>query len=374
MQPNQYDIVFTGGGAACRMLLYFLSEKKVFSQLKILVLEAENTTHEKTWCFWEKQTNPFQQLACKEWKQLKFDAQQINITQTIQPFTYYCINGSDFNQYFSKHFFAKHSNITILNKKIERVEKDGNGYTVTTVSEAFYATQIFNSIPELTVNTNNQMWQHFEGWFIKTDTPWFDEHAASLMDFTDYNGGAFGFLYVLPFSNNEALVEYTFYSDELYASEVYEEKIKNFLAVKKIPAYTITKKEKGKIPLYNQKINAETKNGIINIGGAGGLIKPSTGYAFLRMMEDCKQIAASFGTNDFKRRTRPKRFLFYDHLLLKIIKEDPSCAVSIFKVLFQKQPLQRILKFLNEDSSLLDEVRIFAGLPWMPFLKRIKFF
>jgi lycopene beta-cyclase len=374
MQANQYDIIFTGGGAACRMLLFFLSEKQIFSQLKILVLEAENTTHEKTWCFWEKGTNHFQQLARKEWKQLKFDAQQINITQTIRPFTYYCINGSDFNKYFDQHFFAKYPNITILNKKIEQTQKTGNYYTVATANELFKAAQIFNSIPELTLNTQSQMWQHFEGWFIKTEIPWFDEHAASLMDFTDYNGGVFGFLYVLPFSNNEALVEYTFYSDELYASEVYEEKIKNVLALKKIPAYCITKKEKGKIPLCNQKINAGTMNGMINIGGAGGLIKPSTGYAFLRMMEDCKQIAASFGTNDFKRRTRPKRFLFYDHLLLKIIKEDPSCAVSIFKVLFQKQPLQRILHFLNEDSSLLDEIRIFAGLPWMPFLKRIKFF
>lgn len=374
MQQNQYDIIFTGGGAACRMLLYFLSEKKVFGKLKILVLEAENTTHEKTWCFWEKETNPFQQLARKEWKHLKFDAKQINISQPIQPFTYYCISGSDFNQYFSHQFFAKHSNITIRNIKIERIRNEEGSYIVETKTDNFKANLIFNSIPELDTNTSSQMWQHFEGWFIKTETPLFDEHAASLMDFSDYDGGAFGFLYTLPFNKQEALIEYTFYSNELYPSQVYEEKIKSYLSSKNIPAYSITKKEKGKIPLYTKKINPEMENGIINIGGAGGLIKPSTGYAFLRMMEDCKQIANSFGTNDFKRRTRHKRFLFYDHLLLKIIKEDPSCAVSIFKDLFQKQPLQRILKFLNEDSSLLDEVRIFAGLPWAPFLKRIKFF
>jgi lycopene beta-cyclase len=374
MQTNQYDIIFTGGGAACRMLLYFLSEKKAFSQLKILVLEAENTTNEKTWCFWEKENNPFQNLARKEWTLLKFDARQINITQPIQPFTYYCINGSDFNQYFSNHFFAKHTNITVLNQKIENIRKENSDYTVETSNQIYKANQIFNSIPELSINTQNQMWQHFEGWFIKTEIPWFEEHAASLMDFSDYNGGAFGFLYTLPFNKHEALIEYTFYSNELYASEVYEEKIINYLNSKNIPAYSITKKEKGKIPLYTKKVNPEMENGIINIGGAGGLIKPSTGYAFLRMMEDCKQIADSFGTNVFKRRSRHKRFLFYDHLLLKIIKDDPSCAVSIFKELFKKQPMQRILNFLNEDSTILDEMKIFAGLPWAPFLKRIKFF
>jgi lycopene beta-cyclase len=374
LSNNTYDIIFTGGGAACRMLLYFLSEKKVFSKLKILVLEAENNISEKTWCFWQKENSPFQQLVRKEWKHLKFDAHQITITQSTRPFTYYCINGSNFNHYFNDNFFAKHTNITIYNKKIELIREDEIGYTVETENGTFKTSRIFNSISELNATVQKQMWQHFEGWFIKADTPSFDEKAASLMDFSDYDGGAFGFLYILPFSNNEALVECTFYSEELYQSEVYEQKIKNFLLFKGISAYSITKKEKGKIPLYSKKINTETKGGIIHISGAGGQIKPSTGYAFMRMIEDSKQIARSFGTKVCKRRKRHKRFLFYDHLLLKIIKEDPACAVSIFKELFRKQPLQRILKFLNEDSSLLDELIIFTKLPWMPFLKRIRFF
>lgn len=374
MQANQYDIIFTGGGAACRMLLYFLSKKKGFNRLRILVLEEENTTAEKTWCFWETENNPFQQLVHKEWKLLKFEAQQINIKQSIQPFTYSCISGSAFNQYFNDVFFTRHSNIHILHEKINSICKEKNTYTVVTATQQFNTARIFNSVPALVADTPQQMWQHFEGWFIKTETAWFDEQAASLMDFSDYESGPFGFLYVLPFNAHEALIEYTFYSGEVYDSSVYENKIRNFLSQKNCAAYTVTKKEKGKIPLYREKIHQQTHDGIINIGGAGGLIKPSTGYAFLRMMEDCRQIADSFETNQLKRRTRHQRFLFYDHLLLKIIQEDPSCAVAIFKRLFQQQPLHRILKFLNEDSSLLDELKIFAGLPWMPFLKRISLF
>ena len=114
---------------------------------------------------------------------------------------------------------------------------------------------------------------------------------------------------------------------------------------------------------------------MIDIGTAGGLVKPSTGYAFQRMIEDCRSIADSvFSSQVVRRRKRSRRFLFYDQLLLRIIQEDPACAVGIFKQLFRKQPMQRILTFLNEDSTLLEEVRIFLSLPWAPFLRRIKFF
>lgn len=376
MHTKNYDIIFTGGGAACRILLYFLSEKKEFNSLQILVIEAANTTNEKTWCYWNTATNPFQQLACKEWSHLQFEADKISNKQYIQPFTYSCINGSDFNTFFNEQFFSKHKNITISTELVIAVNKSANDYLVKTTSGTYKAPLIFNSIPGLqNTGTKTNMWQHFEGWLIQTEHPCFEDEVASLMNFNDYSGGPFSFLYILPFAKNKALIEYTFYSGDLYPSAVYEERIKQYLAEKKITAYTIIKKEKGKIPLHpDKKIKADAV-GMIDIGSAGGLVKPSTGYAFQRMIEDCRSIADSFHTPQMiRRRKRPGRFLFYDALLLRIIHEDPARAVSIFKQLFRKQPMQRILTFLNEDSSLLDELRIFVSLPWAPFLRRIKFF
>jgi lycopene beta-cyclase len=376
MYTSNYDIIFTGGGAACRMLLYFLSDKKEFSQLQILVLEAANTTNEKTWCYWGTASNPFEQLACKQWMHLQFEADQNSNKQNIQPFTYSCINGADFNAFFTEQFFSKHTNVTISNELVTAVTKSADEFVVETDSSTYKAPLVFNSIPGLQNNvTQVNMWQHFEGWFIKTDRPCFEDEVASLMNFNDYEGGAFSFLYVLPFSQNEALIEYTFYSGELYPSSVYEERIRQYLLAKNITAYSIIKKEKGKIPLHPENKSTADSVGMIDIGSAGGLVKPSTGYAFQRMMEDCRHIADSFHTPKMiKRRKRSRRFLFYDALLLRIIQEEPARAVSIFKQLFRKQPMQRILTFLNEDSTLLEEIRIFASLPWAPFLRRINFF
>ncbi len=376
MAVKQYDIIFTGGGAACRMLLYFLSKHNTFSQLRILVLEAANTTVEKTWCYWGTAESPFQQLVCKQWNELQFEADQNCNKQNIHPFTYSCVNGKDFDAFFETAFFSAHKNVQRVNSVVTAAYKKNELFVVETTSDKYSAALVFNSIPGLQHSSGEvDMWQHFEGWFIKTDAACFDVNAASLMNFNDYDEGAFRFLYVLPFTAHEALIEYTFYSGELYPSPVYEEKIRQYLQEKNIIGYSIIKKEKGKIPLCSVGQKTSNNSGMIDIGTAGGLVKPSTGYAFQRMLEDCRSIADTVYTSQVvRRRKRSRRFLFYDQLLLRIIQEDPACAVSIFKQLFRKQPMQRILTFLNEDSSLLDEVRIFLSLPWAPFLRRINFF
>ena len=375
MNNNQYDIIFTGGGASCRILLYFLSKKDYFNKLNILIIEAENTINDKTWCYWENGDIPFEFIHAKEWSGLQFEAEHFCSNQSIAPFTYACIHGADFNNYFSKQFFPAHPNICLIAGQVKAITQSDRAYLALTETAQYSTGTIFNSIPALAFSVpKSLMWQHFEGWFIKVKQPLFNDKSAVFMDFKDYTDGPFGFLYVLPFSGHNALVEYAFYSSEIFQSAVYEERIRQYLEKQGINDYTIERKERGKIPLYKENLLQSQQSGIIHIGSAGGLIKPSTGYAFNRMVEDSRMIAASFGTPNIARRKRSKRFLFYDRLLLRIIQEDPACAVNIFKQLFRQQSMHRILTFLNEDSNLLHELSIFWRLPWWPFLQRIKLF
>jgi Brp/Blh family beta-carotene 15,15'-monooxygenase len=63
------------------------------------------------------------------------------------------------------------------------------------------------------------------------------------------------------------------------------------------------------------------------------------------------------------------RFAFYDHLLLIILIRWPHLGKKIFTALFQKNTIQAIFSFLDEKSTLTAEVKIFASLPIVPFLK-----
>jgi lycopene beta-cyclase len=89
------------------------------------------------------------------------------------------------------------------------------------------------------------------------------------------------------------------------------------------------------------------------------------------MQIDAARLANNYYTNNLQKVSDPKRFKFYDRLLLKIILEKPEEAVSIFGKLFKKIPIPMILKFLYEETTLYEESLIFKKLPAIPFIKRI---
>jgi hypothetical protein len=71
--------------------------------------------------------------------------------------------------------------------------------------------------------------QHFIGWFVKTEHPVFDADSALMMDFSVEQRGNTRFMYVLPTSPQEALVEYTLFSDTLLSEREYEQAISEYL-------------------------------------------------------------------------------------------------------------------------------------------------
>ncbi len=63
------------------------------------------------------------------------------------------------------------------------------------------------------------------------------------------------------------------------------------------------------------------------------------------------------------------RFKFYDTLLLSILNNEPQKGKQIFETLFKTQPIQIILRFLDEETTVWQEIKIFAKLPIPLFLK-----
>jgi Brp/Blh family beta-carotene 15,15'-monooxygenase len=62
------------------------------------------------------------------------------------------------------------------------------------------------------------------------------------------------------------------------------------------------------------------------------------------------------------------RFSFYDGLLLDILKQQPQHGKPIFMSLFKNIGIQRVLDFLDEKTSIREDVSIFSKLPWLPFV------
>jgi lycopene beta-cyclase len=228
-------------------------------------------------------------------------------------------------------------------------------------------------MPEKPRLKKNDYWmiQHFKGWFVKTNQDCFNPDAATLMDFnTDQTEGT-AFFYALPFSTKTALIEYTLFSKHVLEDVVYEEALKQYVEKQlKITNYTIEEKEFGVIPMTNHAFPKRDHN-IINIGTAGRQTKGSSGYTFKFIQKHSKALVDSLVkyNHPFSAPSVSSRFRFYDSILLNILSKNKLKGSDIFMSMFQKNNAEQVLKFLDNETSISEELKIISSLPVVPFTK-----
>lgn len=216
--------------------------------------------------------------------------------------------------------------------------------------------------------------QHFRGWRIRTSTAMFDTDVATMMDFRVNQSDGVCFVYVLPYADNEALVECTVFSASVWSAELYDVRLKSYIAdILGASDYEVIATEVGVIPMTDRVPQRLHGPSWIAIGTAGGLTKPTTGYTVARCVRDAERMMIAYQrTGVFTAPAPPPgRFRWYDQLLLRIIRDEPHEVPKILFTLFSRNPIEKILRFLDEGTSLADEVTIFWSLPWRPFLRAI---
>jgi lycopene beta-cyclase len=216
--------------------------------------------------------------------------------------------------------------------------------------------------------------QHFRGWRIVTEHHVFDPKTAVMMDFrTDQTDGVC-FMYVLPYSPTEALVECTVFGPSVWSAEQYHQRLRTYIAdIVGCAEYRILSAEEGVIPMNDRQPIRDRGDNWIAIGAAAGLTKPTTGYTVARCVRDAITLFTQLQRNGTATVPAPpsRRFAWYDRLLLRIIRDEPQVVPTILYTLFRKNPVRRILLFLDERTTLGQEIALFWTLPWMPFLRAI---
>ena len=345
-----------------------------FSDKKILLLDKEpKTKNDRTWCFWEKGNGFFDKVVYKKWDTISFLSNDYSSLMNITPYQYKMIRGIDFYQYCFNEI-AENSNIEVVYGDIKnwQYEKEATIFNIDNQEIKLTKATVFNSIyePGETTKKTIKLLQHFKGWVIETHKPSFNPGEATMMDFRVHQQYGTTFTYVLPFSSTSALIEYTLFTKELLNQEQYDEELKNYIkSFLKIGSYTIKEQEFGVIPMTNEKFRFDGHGW--QIGTAGGQTKASSGYTFQFIQKQSQQIVDYLIDGKLLKNlpATPKRFRFYDNTLLHILYYNKLPGDKIFSQLFKKNKPQQVLRFLDNESSLKDELQIISSLPTGPFLK-----
>ena len=369
-----FDYAIIGAGASGSLLASSILSHDHFSGCSLLIIDRPGEAYkDRTWCFWSNKPHPLDHLVSHRWSHIYAgDAPHLTY-QSIAPYTYQLIKGEDFHNYFRPLIKA--------DKRVQWVEgealtltEDEQHVTIKTDKEAFSARRVFDSRFDYTQLTQSKRYpvlqQHFVGLFIQTKTPTFNPDQALFMDFSVPQKSNTRFMYVLPTSADQALVEYTLFSHERLARQDYLNEIESYLANKGITDYEVTQTEEGSIPMSCYPLWQKHSSRIIPIGLAAGWAKPSTGFTFDRTVVRVQRLVRALIKGHSLDSVQQKdRFWFYDLLLLDILDQHNHLGASIFTRLFQRRKPQLILKFLGEKTHFFQELSIMAAIkPW-PFLK-----
>jgi lycopene beta-cyclase len=370
-----YDYIISGAGCAGLSLVVHMIKSGRFNNKKILLVDKlSEKKNDRTWCFWETEPGMFEPIVYHRWEKAWFYGEDFSSLLSLQPYEYKLIRGIDFYNYCFD-LIREQPNIDTRFGEVRSLTSDETGTTLYLDDVTYTCQFIFNSIlfeKPLPGKNVYYLLQHFKGRVIETGRDHFDPDQAILMDFRVSQHAGTTFAYVMPFSRRRALVEYTLFTQSLLTPGEYDEGldhyIREFLG---IDAYQVTEEEFGVIPMTNHRFPSHQHH-IINIGTAGGQTRPSSGYTFRFIQKQSEAIV-----KQMIRTGRPlpvplttgKRSRFYDRTLLHILHHDKVPGKKIFTDLFRKNKSRRVLRFLDDESTIGDELKIISSLPTGPFLK-----
>lgn len=360
---THYDYIIAGGGQSGLIMAYRISQDPFFADKQILIIEKNpEKGNDRTWCWWEKGSGEWDHLILKSWNTIRFSGQRLQQNINLHEYNYKMLRGVDFYQ-FMKETLESHPNISFYSGRVLKTHETENEVIITTHDKTFTGEKLFSSIYNPLLPSESKdfpyLKQHFIGWFIKTPEPAFDVKTATFMDFTIPQWSNTRFMYVLPLSEREALLEYTLFSKDLLEKAVYEEGIKAYLQDKGITQYEITETEAGSIPMTCYPFHKNNTERIMYIGSAGGWTKPSTGYTFRRTSEISKQVVTFLKReNDLRKFHKLDRFWLYDLILLDVLAKRNEKGGQIFETMFLRNKISEIFAFLDEKSNLFTELKI----------------
>ena len=375
MDQKRYDYAFVGAGAAGLQLILKMISDPFFKEKEILILEKDTkSSNDRTWCFWEQGETIWDQLVAHTWENGLFINSKETLLFKLNPYKYKMVRSADFYVYARKEI-SKAKRATWISDKIIEI----NGQTLHGEKESYLANHIFDSrIPaefEKKQNQYHSLIQHFKGWFIRTDKPIFDPTSFTMMDYRLKWKNSTSFTYLLPVSAHSALVEFTLFNDQLLLDHEYDNYLRKYLKhYLRLTDYEIEEVEQGSIPMSDYPFHQHHEKHVTKIGTAGGWVRPSSGYSFKNADR-----YSSMVINNIKSGRKPgkavatSRFRRYDSIFLSVLSSRNDLGEDIFTQLYTKRDIHSVFRFLDEASSILEDIKVMFSLNRPQFWKAFFF-
>ncbi|SMF73113.1 lycopene cyclase family protein [Streptomyces sp. Amel2xC10] len=378
------DVAVLGAGAAGLSLAHRLARTAPGARRVSTVLvdapPGPLRPPSRTWCYWEQGTGPYDAALTAEWRRLRVHApgDRPPVEDDIAPLRYKMLRSDDFEHLVARDL-AHCDDVRRLRATVDTVVGDADGAEIRARTDegrpvTVHARWVFDSRPLTRLPAaRTTLLQHFHGWFVRTRRPVFDPDAVVLMDFRvpqPPRGLAFG--YLLPTGRQEALVEYTEFSDAVLPRAAYERALHGYTRdVLRLGELEVTATETGVIPMTDARFPRRPAPSVFRIGAAGGATRPSTGYTFSAVQRQTRAVADALrdGRCPLPPPAHSARSRAMDAVLLRALASGRVDGAAFFTRLFTRVPMERLLRFLDGGTRLHEDLSVGIRTPVLPMLR-----
>ncbi len=375
---KHFDYIIAGAGCSGLTMAWQLKEVLCEHETVLVIDRKCADENDRTWAFWSDECHWINEFQHHKWGEISVKNGAKSIDINVENYSYYMVRSAD---YYNKIVttLKQDSRFSFVTDEITNISADQKQAYLTTNSNTFTGKLLFNScfpgIRHFASSGYSNLVQQFCGFYVEsTDKP-FHKNRVTLMDFNTPQKDVVTFAYVLPVSEKCALIECVTigksFMPVIHIKEMLKKYIREQLAIEN---YTLNNEECGWIPMTDGQFNPYLGPKVINLGIIGGAIKPSTGYSFFNTQKQVEAIvnAIKLGKSpQIKKSFLSKRFALYDATFLYLLREHPHKGSEILTNLFEKNNRVQILKFLNNQTTIYREIRIFCSVNFRLFIPAI---
>ncbi len=377
MKPQTLDLAIIGGGCAGLSLARELAKIPDWEK-EIAIFEArEHYENDRSWCFWEpldrdlaSSLNP---LIIHRWHSWRFSSDHFTQIHQVNNQPYCYVSAQNFYDHIISHI-DKSPHIRIYKgKAVQKIEPLAKGFCIAfNDGTVLHALRIIDTrTPSYQYSQQAKLWQIFYGLEIKTREKFFDRKIVGLMDNMAIKKNIYEFIYILPFSENHALIELTHFTSTLQSAESLKETLENYMHDHlKIPHFEVIRHEYGCLPMGLRATCKKINKNYIYAGTPSGALRASSGYAFLRIQRWARQCAKKLYHENKLISQKNSHFIInrMDQTFLNVLHDKPGLSVFIFQSLAQKVGAASLARFLNEEAKIIDYWRVIKALPKKIFI------
>jgi lycopene beta-cyclase len=367
-----YDAVIAGGGLAGLSLAAQFAVRGWRDRCVLVVDDPRARTSAVRWGFWSATPGLLDAAVSRTYERARIHAGGTARILPLGRYRYHVVRRTDLAAVV-RRILAGCPGFQVVDGTVEDVADDG---TVTVDGRTVRGRWTFDSVTAPPAVTPVDAWLAFTGYEIRCAHRVFDPATPVLFDFRTPQDDGARFVYILPDSPDTALVELTAFvprHGHVPAAADRRDALTGYLAdVAHAGDYAVLRTESAVLPLRTKQV-PRVHGRVVAIGARAGLVKASTGYAYQRIQRDSAALAGSLVRqgNPFGIKPSRRRYRRLDAVLLDVFDRDPPRLEQAFARLFARNPAERVLRFLDEDSRVPDVLRLTASLPPVPYLRAL---